>query len=99
MIHWDLAEKEHFLNELRLLVGRYPNIANAMVDTITENGEEHCDGCECTFDPNSPTILEGIALVLSHKNLDGWSDLAVISPSDQDRFVTSGLLTEAIKAL
>jgi len=48
------------------------------------------------FDPASPRILEGIVLILSHRNMQGVSSLTCIDKLHQNRFFTMGMLQGAL---
>jgi len=48
------------------------------------------------FDPQSPTLRTGIVLVIAHANMQMWEDISFLEPPHQSRFLTVGLLTEAL---
>jgi hypothetical protein len=95
----DKRTRDAFFTELRLLVDRYPNLADHMsrdyADDPTDEhwGDENEDYAK--YDPKSPMFLQGIVLVISHTNMEHYEDLTVLDPYEQSSYMTKGILSAA----
>lgn len=90
-------QREEFFEELRALIQKYPNIGDHMKREYAEDPTDSAWDITgyVSFDPSAPTVLQGVVLLISHTNLDGFEDLQVLEPFDQSHYFTSGMLTRA----
>lgn len=99
----DRATQDRFFTELRDLIDRYPSIGGRMSATAADNPDAEWaapqPGWHNGFDPSSPMLLEGLVLVVSHRNLDGFEDLSVIRQRESSHYQDLGLLTAAIQTI
>jgi len=99
----DRATQDRFFSELRELIDRYPSIGGRMAATAADDpGADWAlpvPGYHSGFDPSAPMLLEGIVLVVSHRNIDGFEDLSVIRQRESSHYHDLGLLTAAIETI
>lgn len=92
----DKATWDNFFDDFRALLEKYPMIGNRMARGYAE------DECTCEpeadfpkYDPNSPVFMQGVVIIVSHSNMDGFEDLSILEPFEQSTYLTAGLLSRA----
>lgn len=93
------ARRIEFFDRLDQLLNDYPELQTRMLRSYEEDpADEHWISQEENFDPQSPTLRTGLVLVIAHANMQMWEDVTFLEPPNQSRFLTAGLLTNALEA-
>lgn len=99
----DRATQDRFFVELRELIERYPSIGGRMAATFEGDPDAEwaapCDSYHKGFDPASPMLCDGLIVIVSHRNLDGFEDMSVIRPRETSHYQDLGLLHAALDVI
>lgn len=92
------SRRSQFFDRLRSLIDEFPEITDRQRRQWEHDPhDEHwqAENGYPAFDPKAPIAVEGILLIVSCRNLDGYENIAFIEPHEQSHFMTKGLLAEA----
>lgn len=80
--------KKEFFNRLENLIAEYPELTSIPND----------DGCfdDDDFDPAAPSIITGLIIVVSTKDINDYEQLFVEKPYEQSHFHTIGMMKSAL---
>lgn len=91
---------EQFHNRLAELIADFPELAGRMEREFARDpvgGRWDCDyEEEGPFDPKEPMYLDGFVVVMSFRNVAGWTDITYTAPHGQSPVLTTGLLHHAL---
>jgi hypothetical protein len=99
----DRATQDRFFAELRELIERFPSIGGRMAATFAADPSadwaQPVEGHHAVFDPASPMLCDGLVVIVSHRNLDGFEEMSVIRQRESSHYHDLGLLTAAIGSI
>lgn len=95
----DGQRRQEFFARLEHLIQQYPELTNILQ---REHALDPCSSYwDCadgtSFDPNCPNVVQGIVLLISTANLDGWEDFVITDPAPQSQYMTNGMLWAAAR--
>jgi hypothetical protein len=88
----DKKDREAFWQEIREVFDRHRQLVDGVEDILA--GEEDADGM--LYDPSTPKFIDGIAIVFSVRNLEGFETSCLLFPPGQSYFMTMGLLGDKV---
>lgn len=90
------ARRDEFFQRLAALIDEFPEISSFLRRAYEAS---HFDGIdiepEWAYNPESPTIIQGLVLIVSTTNMEMWEDVMVMDPTRQSQYLTEGLLNAA----
>ena len=88
LVFQDRKTRDAFWHDIREVIDRYPSIIDNL-DAMLEGDE---DGEGIPYDSASPKLIDGLVLIISIRNLDGWESSCTLDPYEQSAYMTQGLL-------
>lgn len=79
--------KKEFFNRLENLIAEYPELTSRPDDDVCFDED---------FDPSAPSIITGLIIVVSIKDINDYEQLFVEKPYEQSHFHTIGMMKSAL---
>ena len=97
----DTVRRNEFFAKLEALIQQYPELTTTLSRQYAAGSEYgfETEGDWPPYDPNSPTMINGLVLVITTVNMDGWEDLVVTEPTAQSRYLTGGIVSKALELI
>lgn len=88
----DTARRDEFWADINEVMARFPEVGRLPDSSFTDEDKDNGGNY---FDPSSPCMIDGMVIVYSVRNLQGFEMLVVSDPTAQSQFVTKGLIASA----
>lgn len=94
----DLDRRKEFWEKIRAVIDEYPEILKRFDEVFEYEAHDDADllnrGKE--YDPESPKYIHGFVLLLNIMNLDRDEMCCTLTPFDQPRMVTRGMISQSL---
>lgn len=95
----DTTRRNEFFDRLQTLIGEYPELTSTLVRMHQQDpADSYWDQLGDTpgYNPSSPVMITGIALLIATTNTEGWEEMVLTEPHGQSIYMTHGMIGEAL---
>ena len=86
------ARRDEFWSAINDVMASFPEVSRIPSVCFTDEDKDNAGNY---FDVDAPVMIDGMVLIFSLRNLQGFEQMVISDPTQQSEFVTKGLIASA----